>query len=623
MSNIEQQILSLAESSFFVVKSNGNITYASKGVYTFDRDFFVSRGIDAFDSILAESAKLSFSRLLEHALESHGERISGIYESINLEAVEESHYLKINVRAELCDGDRMLFMSVSDHTQIRVTEKRIKQREEELNLFGKIAFQKHLHDDDEILFRSILKIIIKTVPAEAALLYSKMSDDSNQLLIASQGLERAENRLALPAKIARITRVDYSDTVLPDWRKDGYKSQLVVPLVLHGDRVGTLVVLGYAMRSFSWVNIRLLRRVAEYISIMVSTEFLWRQKEQLAAITNDIFANSSDGLMIIDSSGFIEQHNPIAKDLLGENNTLVNGVQEDDRRAIKQFMRKIKDLGWAKVRATFKNDEKIYEITGSQIEGIVPKQYLCVARDISSWVDTQQSLKRKATKLKQVDKMKDEFISLVSHELRSPLTVIKGNSSLLKRTLNNKEDMSLWQAMDRNLNRLEKLVNDILDVTKLEYGDVSFEVVDVDIKELTKTIQEYVRRTAVEKKITISFDLKVGKIKNDPDRLYQIIRNLVDNSIKNIEQEGNIKITFKATAKDKIMITVKDDGPGLSAVQQKAIFDRFYRGQSTYSGSGLGLYIVSKLVRRMRGKISVKSEVGQGACFTIIIPEQL
>ncbi len=224
---------------------------------------------------------------------------------------------------------------------------------------------------------------------------------------------------------------------------------------------------------------------------------------------------------------------------------------------------------------------------------------------------------------KKIEKMKDQFLSLVSHELRSPITVVKGNVSLIKKIKSEQELNDTINIVDRSLNRLNRLVDDILEVTRIQYGEVDFNVAGFDVKKCLKDFADEEKQNLMKKGVQLSIEGLTIKIFNDRDRLVQIFSNLLSNSLKNVASD-NPKIIIDIKDKgERVKISFKDNGLGMSKNQQKEIFKRFYKANEAKPGAGLGLAIVHELVLKMKGKILVKSKKNEGAEFIIILPKRI
>lgn len=231
------------------------------------------------------------------------------------------------------------------------------------------------------------------------------------------------------------------------------------------------------------------------------------------------------------------------------------------------------------------------------------------------------------TKLKEIDKMKDMFISMASHELRSPLSAIKGYISMLQEKKNLKldeESKNYIKNISLSSERLDELVADILEVSRIEGNRLPIEFSVFNPHPVILRSIEEMRSQAVKKGLTLNYKPleKPIKIKSDPDRLKQILINLISNAIK-FTEKGSIDV-ITAVKLDKFLITVADTGIGISSEDQQKLFQKFFRIRTKHTqdiiGTGLGLWISSEIVKRMQGKITVESIEGVGSHFTVCLP---
>lgn len=228
-------------------------------------------------------------------------------------------------------------------------------------------------------------------------------------------------------------------------------------------------------------------------------------------------------------------------------------------------------------------------------------------------------------KIKEVDQMKDDFISMASHELKTPLAAITGFVSLLKESERfSQEDKNYLEKIAISSDRLKVLVDDILNVSRLEQNRLPFKNKEVSIKAVVNKVVDGLIDQAKSKGLEIQNDLTLENdlILVDEDRFEQILVNLVGNAIK-YTLKGTIKIKSEVDGK-KILISIEDTGLGMSAENQKRLFEKFYRirnGQTApISGTGLGLWITKQLVEKMNGTIEVQSIEGVGSKFIIKFP---
>lgn len=224
------------------------------------------------------------------------------------------------------------------------------------------------------------------------------------------------------------------------------------------------------------------------------------------------------------------------------------------------------------------------------------------------------------TDIKRLENMRSEFVANVSHELKTPLTSIKGFSETLRFVENTETKNKFLDIIDKEAERLTNLINDILILSNIENLH-KMENEEFQPGEVIENVIDILRKQAEKKKITIELmDEFKGKITGSKDKFYQLALNLIENAIKYSNEHGNVKIHL--TLKSGYFIfEVTDDGIGIPKKDIPRIFERFYRVDKSRStrGTGLGLAIVKHIVKLFNGDISVKSSVGMGSTFTVKI----
>ena len=227
-------------------------------------------------------------------------------------------------------------------------------------------------------------------------------------------------------------------------------------------------------------------------------------------------------------------------------------------------------------------------------------------------------------KLKEVDHMKDDFVSMAAHELRTPLTIVKGYADMLSGSQNLKdEDRESTTRIMASVDQLNALIGDILDVVRLGQGKMAFKPEVMNVSPIIEKVIETFQYVAHEKGLEISYEKKdLPNINVDAEKLRQILVNIIGNSIK-YTPSGSVKV-FAETEHGVLSIRVRDTGIGISAEDQKNLFSKFYRVRSKDTedirGTGLGLWIAAQVVNNMGGKITVESIKGKGTDFVISFP---
>ncbi|MBB6108654.1 PAS domain S-box-containing protein [Mucilaginibacter lappiensis] len=245
-----------------------------------------------------------------------------------------------------------------------------------------------------------------------------------------------------------------------------------------------------------------------------------------------------------------------------------------------------------------------------------------IARDISGEQATQLETAKLYEQLKELNTKKDEFIALASHELKTPLTSINGYLQLLDLYVSEEKPKVFLQKAQHQLKKLSSLVDDLLDVSKIEAGKLRFTTEDFDICEVINNAVDLISHTNTSYKITLHSSVRNCIIKGDDHRIEQVIMNFLTNAIRYAPNSNQIEV-FLISDKHDIKIGVKDLGVGIATEKLEHIFSRYYRvddNDSKVSGLGIGLYLCHEIVTRHNGKIWAESELGKGSTFWFTLP---
>ncbi len=240
---------------------------------------------------------------------------------------------------------------------------------------------------------------------------------------------------------------------------------------------------------------------------------------------------------------------------------------------------------------------------------------------------TNKKLEESNRRLKELDEQKTEFISLASHQLRGPLTAIKGYASMLLEGDFGKLTSELKEAIEtifKSTQALVVIVGDYLDITRIEQGRMKYDFVDFDLKELVQTVVTEVTPNVALSKLTIDFSYDATKeytVRADQGKIKQVISNFIDNATKYTKQ-GGIKVSIGHNEKNNILVSIKDTGVGITPDVLPRLFEKFSRApdasKANIMGTGLGLYVARKIMEAHRGKVWAESEgKGKGSTFYI------
>ena len=226
------------------------------------------------------------------------------------------------------------------------------------------------------------------------------------------------------------------------------------------------------------------------------------------------------------------------------------------------------------------------------------------------------------------NRSKAEFLAVMSHELRTPLNSIGGYVDLLEMELRGpltESQKSDLRRIKRGQQHLLRIINDILNFTRLEATEVKYEIIDVPVRALLADLDAVVSSLATAKSLEYDCEVPPGGVfaRTDPDKLRQVMINLLSNAVKFTPAGGRIGVSC-ATQEKTVSISVEDNGPGIPADKLEAVFEPFVqldRGLTrTTEGTGLGLAISRGLARGMGAEITLRSEVGKGSVFTLVLP---
>jgi two-component system sensor histidine kinase/response regulator len=245
--------------------------------------------------------------------------------------------------------------------------------------------------------------------------------------------------------------------------------------------------------------------------------------------------------------------------------------------------------------------------------------------------DFVSQLEKANQELRRVDHMKSEFVSIASHELRTPLATIKNAVQLVlkgKAGEVNETQGNFLSMAEKNIDRLIKILNNLLDLSRIEYGKIEMKSEELELKGIVEFILASLTPQANEKPLHLRMEVPEGLplVYGDREKIEQVLMNLVGNAIKFTPEGGEISVSARPTHDegDMVAISVKDSGIGIPKDQLGKVFDKFYQVEGSLhrslSGTGLGLSITKGLVEANEGRIWAESEVGKGSIFTFTLP---
>ncbi len=412
----------------------------------------------------------------------------------------------------------------------------------------------------------------------------------------------------------------------------------IAPLT-HGDEVmGAIVLdLGEYYAAYSEVTGLSLHTIANHTSLAISNYQFHTQLEDKARVLHDtkeyvdrVIASIAHSIISFDPDGKIKVFNRKAEEFFEIRSKLVQGqvfsiVLPDFLASVfSQMLASIQAHSIPEpVEVSFKthyNQEKNTLITASplNISGASKPGMVCVCQDLA--------LSKEVERLKELDKMKDDFISMVSHELKTPLASILAYSETLLEGLaeTKEEEKEYYQVIFDEGNRLGQLVNDILDLSKIESGKMTFNFTPFAPQDLVERGVISAKKLSEKKKqkLVVEVEENLPMVIGDYERLTQVILNLVSNAVKFTPNEGTIYIGAmwikKSTNQDLVRFIVEDNGIGINPEDHPKVFDKFTQIEDVMNhseGTGLGMPISREIVRAHESDLLLESQLGKGARF--------
>jgi two-component system phosphate regulon sensor histidine kinase PhoR len=383
--------------------------------------------------------------------------------------------------------------------------------------------------------------------------------------------------------------------------------------------VFTVLALGALVALHCWwrANFRRARAAADR-----EMENLKRQQEQSAfhhqVRQEAIFNSMVEGLLLLDERGRV-QHANHAFATLFELRGEITGKTMLEVLRLHELAEMVERLG----------PNRPWTSREMKLPGVVELWLRISAAAILSAEGRRQGtilVFHNLTRLKQLERTREEFIANVSHELRTPLSHIKGYVETLLDGAKNDPEVStrFLETIARNTERLKLLIEDLLTISELESGRVKLNQQAVELRSVVEKVFDDFKSRAEAKTITLANEVPDLVVRADAGRLEQVLSNLVDNAIKYGRTGGRVTVGAQSANDSKVEIFVKDDGVGLPAEALERVFERFYRVDKARSreqgGTGLGLSIVKHIVQGHGGRVWARSEPGQGATFYFTLP---
>ena len=503
-----------------------------------------------------------------------------------------------------------------------VLRERSDRQAQEFNALYDIGKKVTALRDIEVILAQVVSAAVNLTRADEGSLFLLDPDSGELYLRASKNFDEVASRnLRLKVDDTLMGRVIHSgrpvmmsaDDLVKLKTSFLVKAILTVPLLVADRVIGVLSVdRKVAGRSFTEHDVHLLSTLADYAAIALENARLYWAAEHERVRLHTILRDMQDAVIVTDNDTRILLINNAAQAAFGLADECIGTRLVDVVRnpALLDLFdqRKRRGHNWrAEIPLA---DGRILQGQLSELAGV---GFGAVLQDIS--------------RLKELDRIKSEFISVVSHDLRTPLTSIRGYLELLPRVGPlTAQQQEFIERVERSTSNIVDLISDLLDVGRIEAG-LDWDMEPTALHKVVHDAAQSLQSTAAAKRQTLKLNVpSLPLIMGNARRLEQVFINLIGNAIKYTPDGGRIDVSLSEDH-NFLVLQVRDTGIGIPPEHQPRIFDKFYRVESeetiSIAGTGLGLSIVKTIVEKHKGRVWVESEVGQGSIFTVLLPRHV
>lgn len=474
-----------------------------------------------------------------------------------------------------------------------------------------------LLDLDEVL-TSVVDAAVHLTGAEEGSLLLKDEESGQLYMRASKNFDedfahtfRLQINDSLAGQVIASGEPVVLDERSPQKIKTSYlvHSLIYVPLRVRGQTLGVLGVDNRKVgHTLTRDDLTVLVAMADYAAIAIENARLYQRTDTERRKLETVLTQTENGVIVVDAENRLLLINRAAQDALGVNGNAIIGRSIVESLDDPRLLSLLRAPGDHPRREEIEvQDGRIFNAQRTPIEGVGQS---IVLQDI--------------THLKELDRIKSEFVTTVSHDLRSPLTAILGYVELIERAGEvNEQQRDFIRRVQLSVQQITNLVTDLLDLGRIEAGlETTRESSPISV--LARYAVEGLRSSAETRGLRLQIDLPddLPMVSGDPIRLRQMIGNLLENAIKYTPTGGEVGMSASAEG-DQIILKVRDTGPGIPPADQPYLFDKFFRASNVVDrtpGTGLGLSIVKSIVDHHDGRIWVESALNKGTTFTVVLP---
>jgi PAS domain S-box-containing protein len=428
-----------------------------------------------------------------------------------------------------------------------------------------------------------------------------------------------------------------------------HRSAIASPLLVGDDVIGVLMVVSSREGYFTEDSLALVKAIGSQVAVAINNARLYelirdqaerlgvmlRKEQEEASRSQAILESVADGVLVTGADNRISFANASVTRILGAKAAKLVG-QPVERLGVlfgdpgRGWLAAVER--WAEAPVDFEAGDTYAERLelGDGRIALVHLAPVVLGQDFLGTV----SILRDITHEVEVDRLKSEFVATVSHELRTPMTAIKGYVEMLVKgaagAVNDNQSHFL-DIVAKNIDRLESLVDDLLDVSRIESGNVDLVPQELDLAKVAADVIAEMQKASEEDKKPTTFSIKASRnvpsVLGDPERIRQVLHTLLDNAYHYTPENGVVQVRLRSVSRrSAVQVDVVDNGVGIPKGDQPRIFERFFRGEDPLvlatPGTGLGLSIAKQLVEMHHGTISVTSDgvPGKGSTFTFTLP---
>lgn len=528
----------------------------------------------------------------------------------------EAELLLAAVGRALATGRRWQTM-ISAQSEVEANTQALERRLHELEMLAHIGRTVTAMLDLDAVLTTVVEAAVRLTEAEEGSLLLLDEESGELYMRASKNFDeefartfRLRTQDSLAGQVIASGQPVILDESAPQKIKTSYlvHSLVYVPLRARGRTTGVLGVDNRkAGRALTHEEMTVMMAMADYAAIAIENAQLYNRSEAERSKLETILTQTEDGVIVVDQENRLLLMNATAKAAFGVDERLIGRsvVETFDDPRLLALLRAPGDL--PRREEIEMRDGRVFNAQRTPIQGV---GQAVVMQDI--------------THLKELDRIKSEFVTTVSHDLRSPLTAILGYVELIDRAGEvNEQQREFIRRVRNSVEQIRVLITDLLDLGRIEAGLDSAKQ-NTPLPVLARYAIDGLRASAETKNLKLEADLpdELPLITGDPIRLRQMIGNLLENAIKYTPPGGRVQIETLSEG-DQVILRVSDDGPGIPPADQPYLFDKFFRASNVPDGTpgtGLGLSIVKSIVDSHNGRIWVESVLGKGTRFTVVLP---